>query len=124
MTVNDAPAPTDSHLRIAVEPIDATHAVLTLAGRFDAVEAVRVRQCLAGPDLVEVDHLVIDLSAVDFVDSAGLAALARARRDRVLVGGSVQLVRPRTEDAMRVFRLTQFDEIFTMLDRRDPDFGR
>lgn len=61
--------------------------------------------------------MVIDLSGVSFLDSAGLAVLARARRDRVLSGRSLVLVRPASDDAMRVFRLTRFDEIFTMVDR-------
>ena len=96
---------------------------MTLSGRFDAVEAVEVRRRLAD-ELGTVDHLVVDLTDVGFVDSAGLAALARARRDRVLRGGSVVLVRPRSDDAMRVFHLTQFDAIFTILDERVPDPAR
>ncbi len=88
-----------------------------LAGRFDVVEALTVRARLADGDLASVDHLTVDLQDVSFVDSAGLAVLARARRDRVLRGGSVTLIRPTSDDAMRVFRLTQFDQIFTMLDR-------
>lgn len=110
----------DAALDITVEPLDADHAIVTLGGRFDAVEALEVRRRLTD-ELSDVDHLVIDLTEVRFIDSAGLAALARARRDRVLRGGSVTLVRPRNDDAMRVFRLTQFDAIFTMVDERGTD---
>lgn len=104
-------------LDIVVERVDAEHAVVTLSGRFDAVEALEARRRFTD-ELGAVDHLVVDLTDVVFVDSAGLAALARARRDRVLRGGSVTLVRPRAEHALRVFRLTQFDLIFTMVDDR------
>lgn len=110
-------------LDIAVERPAPDRAVLVLAGRLDAVEAVELRRRLS-TDLADVDHLVIDLSEIGFVDSAGLAALARARRDRTLRDGSVVLVRPRSDDAMRVFRLTRFDAIFTMVEERDPEVGR
>lgn len=110
-----------AQLAISIELRDPDHAVMTLGGRFDAVEALVVRERLAGADLANAHHLVVDLRAVTFVDSAGLAALARARRDRVLSGGSVTLIRPVTDDALRVFRLTQFDQIFTMID--EPEEG-
>ena len=55
---------------------------------------------------------------VGFVDSAGLAALVRARRDARAAGGDVVLVRPADDNALRVFRLTQFDEVFQMVDAR------
>ncbi len=109
------PSPVD--LTCEIHPYDDGRATVVLAGRFDVVEAMSVRERLAAPDVAAVDELTIDLQAVTFVDSAGLAVLARARRDRVLRGGSVTLVRPASDDAMRVFRLTQFDQIFTMLDR-------
>lgn len=119
MTNDDEPQTTHHQLSISVEAIHPGHAVLTLAGRFDAVEAMRVRERLSGTDLVDARRLVVDLTDVTFVDSAGLAALARARRDRVLTDGSLTVVRPASEDAMRVFRLTQFDEIFTMVHTRE-----
>jgi stage II sporulation protein AA (anti-sigma F factor antagonist) len=96
-------------------------ATVTLVGRFDAVEAAVVREFLGDERLAAVRHLTIDLSDVSFVDSAGLAVLARSRRDLGLAGGSVTLVRPASDDAMRVFRLTQFDEIFTMIDTAEDE---
>ncbi|MCK2037539.1 STAS domain-containing protein [Microbacterium sp. SSW1-49] len=109
----------DEELRIDVHQTDADHVLITLAGRFDVAEATRVRTRLAASEVSGAGHLVIDLTDVTFVDSAGLAVLARARRDRVLQQGSVTLFRPASEDAMRVFRLTQFDEIFTIVARPD-----
>lgn len=90
---------------------------VTLAGRFDVGEAPRVRETVLAAPVAGIPRMVIDLSGVSFLDSAGLAVLARARRDRVLSGRSLVLVRPASDDAMRVFRLTRFDEIFTMVDR-------
>jgi anti-anti-sigma factor len=90
--------------------------VVALAGRFDAVEAPRVRERMAGADLASARALVFDLSEVTFLDSAGLAVLVRARQDRLRSGGSVTLVRPASDDAMRVLRLTRFDQLFSMVD--------
>jgi len=109
--------PPDAVLTVEIHRYEGGRATVVLSGRFDVVEALTVRARLADGDLASVDHLVVDLQDVSFVDSAGLAVLARARRDRVLRGGSVTLIRPKSDDAMRVFRLTQFDQIFTMLDR-------
>ncbi len=117
MTEDEGAMADDRELFVSVRDVDADRAELVLVGRFDVAEASMVRDRLAADEIARARHLVIDLSKVTFVDSAGLAVLARARRDRVLAGGSVTLVRPRSEDAMRVFRLTQFDQIFTM---RDP----
>jgi anti-anti-sigma factor len=104
---------------LAVTALADDRASITLTGRFDVVEALNVREQLASVELTAVRHLTVDLRAVSFVDSAGLAVLARARRDRALVGGTVTLVRPASDEAMRVFRLTQFDQIFTMVDQPD-----
>ncbi|MFF8188001.1 STAS domain-containing protein [Microbacterium sp. NPDC016588] len=109
----------ESALRIDVVFVDEVYALLALSGRLDAVEAPRARQIFDSAQVAAAARLTIDLTDVTFVDSAGLAVLARARRDRGLTGGSVTLIRPRSDDAMRVFRLTQFDQIFVMRDSAD-----
>ncbi|MXS75045.1 hypothetical protein CSIV_06280 [Microbacterium sp. CSI-V] len=109
----------ESALRIDVVYVDEVYALLALSGRLDAVEAPRARQIFDSAQVAAAARLTIDLTDVTFVDSAGLAVLARARRDRGLTGGSVTLIRPRSDDAMRVFRLTQFDQIFVMRDSAD-----
>ena len=109
----------ESALRIDVVFVNEVYALLALSGRLDAVEAPRARQIFDSAQVAAAARLTIDLTDVTFVDSAGLAVLARARRDRGLTGGSVTLIRPRSDDAMRVFRLTQFDQIFVMRDSAD-----
>ena len=104
-----------------VAPDGPDHATVVFAGRFDAVEAMAARARMAEPDVTGPAHLVLDLYGVTFLDSAGLAVLVRARQDRQRDGRTIALVRPESEDAMRVLRLTQFDQIFTVLDRRPPD---
>lgn len=97
--------------------VDAADVVV--AGRLDAVEAPAMAALLS--ELVRSGHrnLLIDLTDVTFVDSAGLAVLVRTRRETRSAGGDIILVRPASDDAMRVFRLTQFDQVFRMLTVRD-----
>ena len=89
--------------------------IVTLAGRLDAVAAPELRARLGEADVTGCPQVVFDLAGVDFVDSAGLAVLVWQRRASRVLGGDVVLVRPDSTDAMRVFRLTQFDQIFRML---------
>jgi anti-sigma B factor antagonist len=59
-------------------------------------------------------NLVIDLSSVPFLDSAGMAVRVNALKRSRLAGGDVKLVWPQTEAARRVLHLTKFDRIFDM----------
>ena len=63
---------------------------------------------------------MVDLTEVTFVDSAALAALVRLRRQCATAGLELKFVKPRHADALRIFRLTQFDEVFVMLDGSPP----
>ncbi len=89
---------------------------VVLRGRLDALEAGSVREVLDAALADGQSNLVVDLRDVGFVDSAGLAALVKAMKDARLVGGDVKLVAPRSEEAMRIFELTRFDQVFTMAD--------
>lgn len=87
---------------------------IKLDGRLDALESPALRSMLTetigdGPTTV-----VVDLSDVEFVDSAGLAALVKGMKDARLSGGDLRLVRPSSDAAMRVFELTRFDQVFAM----------
>ena len=60
--------------------------------------------------------IAVDLSELEFVDSAGLAALVKGMKGAREAGGDLKLVAPRSADAMRVFELTRFDRVFVMAD--------
>ena len=93
-------------------------ATIVLLGRLDAVEAPALREHFAEIFDAGAIMVVVDLVGVTFIDSAGLAALVRARRDAQSAGGDLVLIRPADEAALRVFRLTQFDEVFQMVAHR------
>src|SRR4051794_35023829 len=65
----------------------------------------------------EVD-LVIDLLAVDFIESTGLGALIGGRRRAHALKGSLRLVC--TQDQMlKIFRITGLDKVFSIYDTVD-----
>ncbi len=63
---------------------------------------------LAQPD---VEKLIVDLSDVEYVDSAGLSALLLARRQQVSHDGDVRLVGVRDE-VRSLLELTQLNRVF------------
>jgi len=61
------------------------------------------------------DHLVLDLSAIDFLDAAGLRALLAANRRGRETGCDVTVVRPKGL-ASRVFTLTRAGSELSLVD--------
>lgn len=102
-------------LSITVAHNDDETATVVLAGRLDAVEAPELRRRLAETDLAECRSLNFDLRALTAMDSAGLAVIVKARRECQHRGGDVTLIPPHSDRAMRILRLTQFDQIFTVV---------
>lgn len=92
--------------------------VIALEGRLDALEAGPLRQTLAELHANGEHFLVVDLRNIEFVDSAGLAALVKGMKDARTAGGDLRLIRSAHADAERVFSLTKFDQVFEMAD--DP----
>ncbi len=90
--------------------------VVAMTGRLDALESAQVRALLTEHIEAGSHRIVIDLSAVEFVDSAGLAALVQAMKRSRSAGGDVRLVRPTDANAYRVFELTKFDQVFDIGD--------
>lgn len=91
-------------------------ATIRVEGRLDAVRAVDLRSEISHAVDDGVFRIVVDLAETEFVDSAGLAALAKGMKDCRLNGGDLRIVSPRNDDAIRVFSLTRFDQVFTMAD--------
>ena len=103
-----------------MDPILATYemniATVELTDRLDALEAAPLRGILDGHIQLGKSRILVDLSNVDFIDSAGLAALVKYMKDARSMGGDLRLVAPTHPDALRVFELTRFDKVFTMYD--------
>lgn len=89
---------------------------INIDGRLDAMRAVDLRQEIDDAMGQGIVRLVVDLSSAEFVDSAGLAALAKGMKDCRGAGGDLRVVAAKNPDAARVFQLTRFDQVFTMAD--------
>lgn len=89
--------------------------IIALTGRLDAfsVSALRTEQ----ERLLEEGAIrfLIDLRAVEFIDSAGMAALVSLLKRARQASGDVVLVSPAKEEAMRILTLTRFDQVFRMV---------
>lgn len=64
-----------------------------------------------------VEHLVVDLSGVTFMDSTGLGSLLSLRNHVLVRGGRFALVRPE-DRVFRLFEITQLDSVFAFVDAR------
>lgn len=99
-------------LRITTEHRD--HAtVLTVSGEIDMSNAGDFYQALAAALAGGEAILVVDLTDVAFMDSAGLHALLHARHDAASTGGANIAVVP--SDAVdRLLRLSETDQMMTI----------
>lgn len=101
---------------IAIQDQSISITTFALSGRLDALEAGGLREALTASVEAGKNRIIVDLSIVDFVDSAGLAALVKGMKDARAAGGDVKLVMPASADARRVFELTRFDQVFETAD--------
>ncbi len=78
--------------------------MLVLNGELDVVSAPELAQCLN--EALAADHarVTLDLSELEFVDSAGVSVLIKAKQDAESNGRTLVLGHP-TEQVHRVFAL-------------------
>lgn len=91
-------------------------AIVALSERIDAFNSGSLRE--AFDELLEqnIYHFVVDLTDVDFMDSAGMSVLVTLLKRSRSLDGNVCLVRPRQEGARRILSLTRLDLVFDMAD--------
>ena len=97
-------------LDIQVEPADG-YTVCRPIGELDAFTVSQFRQALA--EMAGKGRLLIDMSGVPFVDSAGLGALIGGIRRARELGGDVSVACNRPT-LTRLLRTTGFDRIVTV----------
>ena len=85
-------------------------------GELDAFTVSQFRQALA--ELAESKNLVIDMSGIPFVDSAGLGALIGGIRRTRELGGDVAVACDRPT-LVRLLRTTGFDRIVSVTETVD-----
>lgn len=93
-------------------------AVIAVAGECDLSQAGRLEEAVlrAGGSAREV---ILDLSALEFIDSTGLRTLWRGKQALDETGSSLVLARPSTA-ILRVLTISNLDNQFEIRDHTDP----
>ena len=98
------------------------HVVVALRGELDIADAVSVAAALAAVAARDLE-IIVDLTGLEFIDSSGVAALARGRKHARLAGGDLVLAAPQ-EQVLRVLTLTRLIEVFPVHPSVDEAAGR
>ncbi len=88
--------------------------VLMLQGRLDAASAPQLRKQLIVAASLD-SGMVLDLSAVNFMDSSGLGVLIASARWMRSLKSDLRLARM-DDRVRRIFQLTHADQIFDIFD--------
>ena len=88
---------------------------LSVAGRLDRVGTGRVERALEDALGTATDHIVVDLSAVTFLDLAAIRTLLSANARTRDQGLDLTVVRP-SGTASRIFTLTRVGEVLPVSD--------
>ncbi len=92
--------------------------VVSLAGDADANYADSITRALLEQISAQTRWVVVDLSAVDFMSSAGLRSLLTAYKETQKVEGDMTLAAPQ-EGVRSVLNISGFDKIMTVYDDTD-----
>jgi anti-sigma B factor antagonist len=84
------------------------HIVVALRGELDVADAVSVATALAELAARSLE-IIVDLAGLDFIDSSGVAALARGRKHARHAGGDLLLAAPQ-QQVLRVLTLIRLIE--------------
>jgi anti-sigma B factor antagonist len=91
------------------------HSVVRADGELDVSTAPQLRQTITTAFDEGGGKVIVDLTAVTFMDSTTLGVLIGAHNRVRETGGSLGLVCP-DDKIRRVFRITGLDEVFTLYD--------
>lgn len=92
--------------------------MLSFAGELDISSAARVEMELSRIEEDAPPVLVLDLSALDFMDSTGLRLVVGADHRARARGGRLAVVRGR-EAVQRIFRITRLEDRLDMVASAD-----
>jgi anti-sigma B factor antagonist len=99
-------------LGLGVE-VSGDTAFVQVSGEIDAATSDEFARVLRQAIERDVRRLVLDVAAVDFIDSSGLRALVQAHRAVQGQGGEMVLRAP-TDTFRRLLDVTGLDEVFTL----------
>jgi len=98
------------------------YAVVALSGELDLADAAIVAAELTAVAARE-PGIIVDLAGLEFIDSSGVAALARGRRQARQAGGDLILAAPQRR-VMRVLAIVRVTEAFSVYATVDEAAGQ
>ncbi|WP_036491863.1 MULTISPECIES: STAS domain-containing protein [Nocardioides] len=98
-------------------------AIVAVGGEIDVYTAPKLRDQIT--ELVSGGsyHIVIDLEAVEFLDSTGLGVLVGGLKKVRAHDGSLELICSQ-ERLLKIFRITGLAKVFVIHDSVDPSVAR
>ena len=92
--------------------VNGTNMTIAIEGRLDTLTAPELQAELANYKLGELTEIVLDMSKLEYISSAGLRVLLQAFRS-MKTGGVMRIINA-NEVTRKVFEVTGFDEYFTI----------
>lgn len=91
------------------------YTILSPQGEIDFATGPQLKDAINERLIAGDVNLVMDLQAVDFIESTGLGALIGGRRRAHALKGSLRLVCTE-EQLLKIFRITGLDKVFAIYD--------
>jgi anti-sigma B factor antagonist len=104
--------------RIDDESVDADTHVVAVTGEVDLFTVPEFKERIAAPIDAGKHRIVVDLSAVTFIDSSSLGVLIGAHKRLALRGGALVIV-CHDRAIVNTFKITGLDEVFEIVGSRD-----
>ena len=101
-------------LTLATEQVEGA-TIIVVGGEIDVYTAPRLRDKISELVGDGVHHLIIDMEAVEFLDSTGLGVLVGGLKKVRAHDGSMQLICTQ-ERLLKIFRITGLAKVFTIHD--------
>ncbi|MHA6781475.1 STAS domain-containing protein [Pseudonocardia saturnea] len=116
MDVNDAGSlPAVEELLVIDRGRGGGAVVLTLSGEVDSATAPRLRAAvLDALTVADGGPVVVDMTEVAFLSSAGLGALVAAHHDAERLGGPLRVVVDHARPVLRPLQLSGLDQVLTL----------
>lgn len=87
--------------------------VIEIVGRMDGEHAARLSEIANTASTNGRSHLLLDLHAVEYINSSGLRTLVQLYKQITQRGGELIVINP-TENIQRLFALVGLDTVFTI----------
>jgi anti-sigma B factor antagonist len=104
-------------IQVTEESVEPSGLVLTVSGELDIATAPVLRDLLAAAIEAGEDRLVVDLSAVSFLDSVALATIVHAKQ-RLPENGRMALVIDPSSYVMLIFQSGGLSRVLDLVETR------